>query len=198
MPAEPSLRAYAELLAGEGVRRGLLGPREVPRLWARHLLNCAVVADPSLGIVPPGASVADVGSGAGLPGLVWAICRPDCRVTLIEPLLRRSTFLEESVAQLGLAERVAVIRGRAEDQGDLQFSVVTARAVAPLVRLLPWTMPLVAPGGRLVALKGAGAEAEVAEAGPAAVAQGVVRLEVVRLGEGIVDPPTTVVLGIRG
>jgi 16S rRNA (guanine527-N7)-methyltransferase len=128
---------------------------------------------------------------------VWAICRTDCRVTLIEPLLRRSTFLEESVARLGLGDRVTVMRGRAEDAGQGQFDVVTARAVAPLERLLPWTMPLVAPGGRLVALKGAGAEAEIASASAIARGLGVPTLQVVQVGQGVVDPPTTVVIGIR-
>ena len=107
----PLVEAYADWLAGPGIERGLIGPREVPRLWDRHVLNCAALAE----VVPPGRRVADVGSGAGLPGLVLAIARPDLRVTLIEPLLRRTTFLEEVVADLGLGEQVTVVRGRADE-----------------------------------------------------------------------------------
>ena len=114
-PALPGLEAYAAILEGAGVERGLIGPREVPRLWDRHLLNCAVVADPALGLLQPGDRVADVGSGAGLPGLVWALARPDIHVVLVEPLLRRSTFLGEAVDTLGIGERVQVVRARAEE-----------------------------------------------------------------------------------
>lgn len=149
---------YAELLAGEGVLRGLIGPREAPRLWDRHLINCALLS-PAL---PQGASVVDIGSGAGLPGLVIAIARPDLTITLVEPLLRRTTFLEEVVAELGLTN-VTVLRGRAEAlHGKATFDVVTSRAVAPLERLLGWSMPLVAPHGALVAMKGSSAADEVA------------------------------------
>src|SRR5689334_11355452 len=137
---------YVDMLATAGVERGLIGPREVPRLWTRHVLNCAVVVPR----IPAGATVADVGSGAGLPGLVWAIARPDLEVTLIEPLLRRTIFLEEAVADLGL-ESVTVIRARAEDV-DQTFDVVTARAVASLEKLGSWCLPLVRPGGVLLAL----------------------------------------------
>src|SRR5690625_1728114 len=126
-------RRYATLLAGPGVERGLLGPREVDRLWERHLLNCAVLAE----VVESGERVVDIGSGAGLPGLALAIARPDLTVTLVEPLLRRSTFLGEAVAELGLP--VAVVRGRAEDAVVLAevggADAVTSRAVAPLDRL---------------------------------------------------------------
>lgn len=149
---------YAELLAGEGVLRGLIGPREAPRLWDRHLINCALLS-PAL---PEGASVVDIGSGAGLPGLVLAIARPDLSITLVEPLLRRTTFLEEVVAELGLTN-VTVVRGRADVlHGKATFDVVTSRAVAPLERLLGWSMPLVAPHGALVAMKGSSAAEEVA------------------------------------
>ena len=198
-PAGPDLAAFAELLAHEGVTRGLIGPREVPRLWSRHLLNCAVVVDPTLDLVPGGSRVADVGSGAGLPGLVWAIVRPDLRVVLIEPLLRRSTFLAEAVAELGLGERVEVWRGRAEDAAsDLApADVVTARAVAPLDRLLGWTAPLLRPGGVLVALKGSSAQEEIDGAAAAAAATGMTGLHVREVGAGIVDPPTTLVVGVR-
>ena len=149
--------------------RGLIGPREAPRLWDRHLLNCAVLGE----VVPRGVAVADVGSGAGLPGLVLAIARPDLRVTLVEPLLRRTRFLDEVVDLLGLQAQVEVLRGRAEELADGRtFDVVTARAVAPLERLARWCLPLVAPGGELVAMKGASAPAEVVEAGPDAAAAG--------------------------
>lgn len=198
--AEP-LQVFADLLAGPGVERGLIGPREVARLWERHLLNCAVVAEPSTGLVPQGASVADVGSGAGLPGLVWAIVRPDITVRLLEPLLRRTVFLNEAVDALRLSDRVRVLRVRGEhaslEGGWEPVDVVTARAVAPLVRLVDWTVPLLAGGGRLVALKGSSASDELAEAAAQAATSGLVDLEVRRCGIGVVDPPTTVVTGTR-
>jgi 16S rRNA (guanine527-N7)-methyltransferase len=156
------LGRYAALLASEGVLRGLIGPREVPRLWDRHLVNCALLAP----LLPADASVADLGSGAGLPGLVLAIVRPDVRVSLVEPMARRTAFLEEAVERLGL-DRVAVVRGRAEDwtRPD-RFDVVTARALAPLPQLLRWGLPLVRPGGALLAMKGSSATEEVTAAGP--------------------------------
>ncbi|KAA1426856.1 16S rRNA (guanine(527)-N(7))-methyltransferase RsmG [Nocardioides antri] len=151
---------YGQLLATDGVVRGLIGPREVPRLWDRHVVNCALLAT----ALPREATVADIGSGAGLPGLVIALARPDVRVTLVEPLLRRTTFLEEVVVSLGLGN-VVVRRDRAEAlHGNQTFDVVTARAVAPLERLLRWCMPLVAPAGALLAMKGESAEEEVATA----------------------------------
>lgn len=152
----------AALLAGPGVTRGLLGPREVSRLWDRHLLNCAVVGDR----VPRSATVADVGSGAGLPGLALALARPDVRVTLIEPLQRRTAFLDAAVAALQL-EGVEVVRARAEElHGRHTFAVVASRAVAPLDRLTRWCWPLVAPRGVMVALKGRSAAEEIAAARP--------------------------------
>lgn len=152
----PVIEAYVDLLATEGVTRGLIGPREVPRLWSRHVMNSSAV----LSRVPHGATVADVGTGAGLPGLVWAIARPDLTVTLIEPLLRRTTFLDEAVDQLGL-DNVTVLRARAEDAGGA-FDVVTSRAVANLDKLGRWCMPLVRkPGGVMLALKGQSAAEEV-------------------------------------
>lgn len=200
-PSADLLEAYADLLADAGVTQGLIGPREVPRLWERHLLNCAVVAEPEAGLIPRAATVADVGSGAGLPGLVWAIVRPDLRVTLVEPLLRRATFLTDAVGQLGLQARVHVIRGRGEEQlasGTwTPVDIVTARAVAPLGKLLGWTVPLLREGGQLVALKGSSAAEEVAGAQAEAAAVGLADLRVVTLGEGVVDPVTTVVTGIR-
>lgn len=192
-----ALIEYAGLLAGPGVERGLIGPREVPRLWTRHLLNCAVAAD----LVPEGASVVDVGSGAGLPGLVWAIVRPDLTVSCVEPLLRRATFLDECVNRLGLADRVTVVRARAEEVprsgSGLRGDVVTARAVAPLERLASWAMPLVAPGGQLLALKGRTAPEEVASARATLERLDVREVEIVECGVGIVDPPTTVVRAVR-
>src|SRR4051812_26987441 len=137
----PLAERYAELLATDGVVRGLIGPREAPRLWDRHLVNCALLGE----LLPEGATVCDIGSGAGLPGLVLAIARPDLSMTLVEPLLRRTTFLEEVAASLELTN-VEVVRGRADAlHGERTFDVVTSRAVAPLDRLLGWSMPLVSP-----------------------------------------------------
>lgn len=193
--ANPTLHAYAELLSTVGAERGLIGPREVERIWDRHILNCAVVTDPELQLVPNGASVTDVGSGAGLPGLVWAIVRPDLQIVMVEPLLRRATFLTEAVEQLGLTDRVTVLRARAEDLAESWpgSDVVTARAVAPLAKLLGWTMPLVKPGGALIALKGATAADEVVAAQPELERLGASGVEIVLSGVGVVDPPTTVV-----
>jgi 16S rRNA (guanine527-N7)-methyltransferase len=165
---------YAALLVGPGTERGLLGPREASRLWPRHLLNCAVLAPH----IPPGASVCDLGSGAGLPGLVIAILRPDVRMTLLEPLLRRSVFLGEAVTSLGLPH-VQVRRGRAEDvAGSLTVDVVAARAVAPLERLVSWSMPLLRPGGVLLALKGAAAAEEAAVVRASMQSRGVASVDV--------------------
>lgn len=154
----PLARTYVEVLAGAGVERGLIGPREVPRLWERHLLNCAVIEV----LLPRSASVVDLGSGAGLPGLVLAIARPDLQVTLVEPMARRTQFLDEAVARLGL-ENVEVRRARAEElHGSLVGDVVTSRALAPLEKLLRWSAPLLTEGGTLVAIKGRSAPQEVA------------------------------------
>jgi len=181
----PLAERYVDLLASAGVERGLIGPREVPRLWERPVLNCAVVVPR----VPVEASVADVGSGAGLPGLVWAIARPDLTITLIEPLLRRTVFLEEAVEALGL-DRVRLLRSRAEDVDEL-FDVVTARAVAPLERLAGWCLPLVRPGGVLLALKGRTAEEEVASSRVALHKMGAT--DIVVSSHGDLQVPTTVV-----
>lgn len=179
------INRYVDLLATWGIERGLMGPREAPRLWDRHILNCAVVVPR----IPPGATVADVGSGAGLPGLVWAIARPDLKVTLIEPLLRRTTFLAEVIDDLGLGN-ASVVRGRAAEVSD-QFDVVTARAVADLGKLGSWCLPLVRPGGLLLALKGESAEAEVAMWTEALRRDGATDIVVTSYGE--VSKPTTVV-----
>jgi 16S rRNA (guanine527-N7)-methyltransferase len=153
----PLLEAYADLLATVGVTRGLIGPREVPRLWDRHLVNCGLLAP----LVPADATVADLGSGAGLPGVVLAIARPDLRVTLVEPMARRVSFLEEVRDRLGL-DAVEVVRARAESWADApHFDVVTARAVAALPKLVTWALPLVAEGGVLLAMKGSSAADEV-------------------------------------
>jgi 16S rRNA (guanine527-N7)-methyltransferase len=155
------LERYAALLASEGVIRGLIGPREVPRLWDRHLVNCGLVAP----LVPVGASVADIGSGAGLPGLVLAIARPDLQMTLVEPMTRRVAFLDHARGLLAL-DHVEVVHARAEEWRDPPaFDVVTARAVAPLAKLLPWAMRLVAQDGVVLAMKGSSAAHEVEAAG---------------------------------
>ncbi|WP_229807128.1 16S rRNA (guanine(527)-N(7))-methyltransferase RsmG [Actinoplanes lobatus] len=181
---------YTELLATEGVVRGLIGPREAPRLWERHLLNCGVMAQ----LIAPGATVVDVGSGAGLPGLVLAIARPDLRVTLVEPLARRTAFLTETVEDLGL-DNVTVLRGRAEEIVDALpgADVVTARAVAALDKLSGWCLPLAAVGGRLLAMKGSSAAEEIAEHGAAIAALGGGKPVIHLCGTGLIEPPTTVV-----
>lgn len=169
---------YAAWLVGDGVERGLIGPREVPRIWERHLVNCAVLST----VIPPQARVADLGTGAGLPGIVLAIMRPDLELTLVEPLLRRTTFLEEVVADLGL-DRCEVVRGRAEGlHGRRHFDVVASRALAPLGRLLGWSVPLLAPGGAVLAMKGSRAEAEIEAAAPQLRRLRCAPPEVLRLG----------------
>lgn len=144
---------YHDLLATDGSVRGFIGPREVPRLWDRHLINCAVIGD----VMAQGATVVDIGSGAGLPGIPLAIARPDLNITLIEPLLKRSVFLQEVVDALELTN-VTVIRGRAEE-GPVKkqaagADIVTSRAVAPLGKLAKWSLPLVRKGGEMIAMKG--------------------------------------------
>lgn len=184
---------YAQFLAGAGVDRGLLGPREAARIWSRHLLNCAVVAE----LFGPSARVVDVGSGAGLPGLAIAIARPDLQVCLVEPLQRRSDFLAEAVDLLGLAERVRVVRGRAEEPGTVRSvggaDWVTARAVAPLDRLVRWCLPLAAPGGRLALIKGSSAGEEIRRHRSALRTLGAGPVGLVQCGTGLVDPAVTVV-----
>lgn len=180
---------FAEMLATDGVVRGLIGPREAPRLWDRHLLNCAVLEE----VIVTGATVCDIGSGAGLPGIVLAIARPDLTVTLVEPLLRRTTFLDEVVHDLGLSN-VTVIRARAEAlHGVERFDVVTSRAVAALPKLLDWSLPLVAPTGEVIALKGSNVDAEVAEAAGVLAARGCAPARVLQVGIDRVPEPTWVV-----
>lgn len=187
----PGMSHYVQILATTGVERGLLGPREVPRLWTRHIANCAVVAEHE-DLVPMGASVIDVGSGAGLPGLVWALVRTDLQVVLLEPLLRRSVFLTETVEQLGLPGRVTVVRGRAESYSGPLADVVTARAVASLGSLAKLTLPLAR--GRLLALKGETAQRELHEARDAVAAVGGKDAKVVLIDGMGLDRPATVVV----
>jgi 16S rRNA (guanine527-N7)-methyltransferase len=188
-PAIGLAERYAGLLAGPGVERGLIGPAEAARLWDRHLINCAVVA----GLVPRPATLVDLGSGAGLPGLVLAMLLPDVRITLLEPMARRVAFLEECVRDLGL-RNVVVHRGRAEEAAD-QFAadVVTARAVAPLDRLAGLAVGLVRPGGLVLAIKGAGAGQEVARATPVLRRLGARDVEVVTAGDTPDGPAAMVV-----
>jgi len=151
---------FVALLTEQGPERGLIGPREVERLWERHLLNCALMVDGIDALDHPATTLADVGSGAGLPGVVIAIARPELQVTLIETMQRRTTWLQEVDAELGLG--IEVVRARAEElHGQRSFEVVTARAVAALDKLARWTLPLVADGGSLLAMKGSSAEGEV-------------------------------------
>jgi 16S rRNA (guanine527-N7)-methyltransferase len=193
--ALPEVRKYAAILATRGVAWGVIGPREVPKLWDRHLLNCAAVTE----LIPAaGETLADVGSGAGLPGLVLAMLCPGLRITLVEPLERRVKFLNECIGQLGLGN-VTVVRSRAEDlAGKLAVDVVTARAVAPLNRLVPLAAGLVRAGGMVLAIKGQGAEEELARARPALRRVGARRAEVLRVGQGKVSPATTVVRFLLG
>jgi 16S rRNA (guanine527-N7)-methyltransferase len=188
----PLAQSFARLLVTDGVVRGLIGPREAPRIWERHLINCAVMSE----MIPMGASVVDVGSGAGLPGIVLAVVRPDLSITLVEPLARRTAFLSEAVAALGLESTVQVVRGRAEDVVDgppAGADVVTARAVAALDRLAGWCLPLAHVGGRLLALKGASAADEIVEHRDAVVGLGGSEPGLHTCGDGLIDPPTTIV-----
>jgi 16S rRNA (guanine527-N7)-methyltransferase len=153
----PLAERFASILADTGVSHGLIGPREVPILWERHILNCAVAQDS----FPGQAEVVDVGSGAGLPGLALAIARPDLRLHLVEPMLRRTTWLGDTIAALGL-DNCTVHRGRAEElHGVLTVPWATARAVARIDKLARWTFPLLSEGGTLVALKGSSAQEEL-------------------------------------
>ena len=149
---------YGQILATTAVERGLIGPREVDRIWDRHIFNSL----PLITLLPEGATVIDIGSGAGLPGVVLGLARPDLQITLLEPLERRATFLLEVLIQLGLTN-LQVVRGRAEEHKS-RYQIVTARAVAPLPKLLQISWRLIAPGGKLLALKGESAESELASA----------------------------------
>jgi 16S rRNA (guanine527-N7)-methyltransferase len=190
----PLAERYARLLAGDGVVRGLLGPREVPRLWERHLLNSAVVSD----LLPIGAQLVDVGSGAGLPGLALAIRRPDLRVALVEPMLRRTTFLAEMIQLLAMGDTVRVVRGRAGEPATGAevgpTGWIVARAVAPLDRLAGWCLPMLNPGGRLLALKGASAQSEIDAAGAALRSSGAASVRLQVAGSEMLAEPTRVVV----
>lgn len=190
----PQAEQYVDWLADQGVLRGLIGPREAPRLWERHVLNCAVVAE----LLPREATLRDVGSGAGLPGIPLALARPDLRIELVEPLQRRAEFLTETCARLGL-DTVTVTRARAEElRGAQPVRIVTARAVAPLLRLAEWCLPLLAPGGSLVALKGSRVADELAAAADRLPALGAASWGISQHGTGLLAQPTTVVSVVRG
>lgn len=180
---------FVAILADTGIRHGLIGPGEAPRLWDRHLLNCAVVHR----AFPAGAHVADVGSGAGLPGLALAIVRPDLHLELIEPLQRRTDWLRKTVQALGV-ENVTVHQARAAALwGELRVPHVTARAVAGLGLLARWSLPLLSAGGSLHALKGNRAVQELSESRRELGRLGATGVSVHTYGHGLVDPPTVVV-----
>ena len=187
---------YARWLAGAGVERGLLGPREVDRIWERHLLNSVAVEE----LLEEGERIIDVGSGAGLPGIPLAIARPDLEVVLLEPLLRRSEFLNEVIGELGLA--VEVVRGRAEEPRVRsrfgERDVAVSRAVAALDKLTKWCVPLLRPGGRMIAIKGERGAEELEQHRRGMAASGAVDARVVTCGANYLRPPATVVLARRG
>lgn len=182
---------YHAALATAGVERGLIGPREVPRLWDRHILNCAVLGE----LIEPNATVVDVGSGAGLPGIPLAIARPDLEISLVEPLLRRTVFLGEFLQDVGLP--VTVVRGRAEQDGVLKevggADVVTSRAVAPLAKLAHWSLPLLRDHGRMLALKGSSALDEIERDAEELEKSGAGRITILECGGSVLQEPTTVV-----
>lgn len=185
----PLAQRYVEHLATSGIERGLIGPREVPRLWGRHVLNCAVVEE----FIAENASVADVGSGAGLPGLCLAIARPDLSLTLIEPLERRVIWLDEVIEDLGL-ENVDILRSRAEQAvGMVDADYVTARAVSALVGLLDITLPILRGQGELLALKGRSAAEEITKARKKLNKYGAREVDILTAGETLLEEPTTVV-----
>lgn len=184
---------YGDHLATSGIERGLIGPHEGERLWERHLLNSAAMGE----LVPNAAQVVDVGSGAGLPGIPLAVARPDITVELVEPLLRRTLWLHEVLDDLELAPQVVITRGKAAMIGKRAADVVTARAVAPLERLLPMCMPLVRPGGLLLALKGEHAQEEVDAVHSRIRKWRVAELTVTRCGSGVLAEEATVVVARR-
>jgi len=181
-------RSFAQTLANESDELGLLGPRELDKLWSRHILNSAVVAE----LVRPGDKVADVGSGAGLPGIPMAIARPDAQFVLIEPMERRSSWMLAVVEDLGL-KNVRVLRSRAEDVSEQDFDIVTARAVAALDKLLKMCVPLLEPGGALIALKGSKAAEEIANSKKLERKLGISSFEILVCGEKFLPEPTSVV-----
>lgn len=181
-------RSFAQTLANDSDELGLLGPRELDKLWSRHILNSAVVAE----LVRPGDKVADVGSGAGLPGIPMAIARPDAEFVLIEPMERRSSWMLEVVQDLGL-KNVRILRSRAEDVSEQYFDIVTARAVASLDKLLKMCVPLLKPGGALIALKGSKAAEEIANSKKLGKKLGISSFEILVCGEKFLAEPTSVV-----
>lgn len=184
--------AYYRSLATDGSTRGFIGPREIPRLWERHILNCAVIGE----VMDHAAVVVDVGSGAGLPGIPLALARPDLEITLVEPLLKRSVYLDEVVKELGLVN-VRVIRGRAEEkivrQSLGKVDIVTSRAVAPLGKLVGWSLPLVKVGGSMIAMKGASVTEELQRDAIAIKRAGGGPAEIITVGEGLLAEPTTLI-----
>ena len=188
----PLAQAYHDSLATTAAERGFIGPKEVPRLWDRHIFNCAVIGE----AFKEGERIADIGSGAGLPGIPLAIARPDLDITLIEPLLKRSTYLGEVVEELGLTN-VTVIRGRAEEQKKTLFDAVTSRAVAPLGKLASWSLPLVRPGGAMVAMKGASVSEELERDAKQIAKAGGVDADIFTVGEGVLEQPTTMIRIVR-
>jgi 16S rRNA (guanine527-N7)-methyltransferase len=187
-PQIEKARAFAQKLANDSDDLGLLGPRELDKLWSRHILNSAVVAE----TVNPGDHVADVGSGAGLPGIPMAIALPEAHFVLIEPMERRSTWMLEVIQELGLTN-VEVRKARAEEVLDLKFDIVTARAVAALDKLLRLTVPLLKPGGSLIALKGSKAAEEIEAAKMLQKKLGIAAFEIQICGEKFLAEPTSVV-----
>ena len=186
----PLAERFAAHLADTGISHGLIGPREVPRLWDQHILNCAVITE----VMPMDATVIDVGSGAGLPGLALALARPDLSVTLVEPMERRTAWLNMVITDLGLSN-VAVRRARAEElHGELHAQVVTARAVAALDKLARWCLPLVVPGGRLVAMKGSSAQQEITDASATLRRLGASSTSIRTCGADLLGTATTVVV----
>jgi 16S rRNA (guanine527-N7)-methyltransferase len=181
-------RQYAQKLANDSDELGLLGPRELDKIWSRHILNSAVVAE----LIKPGDLVADVGSGAGLPGIPMAIASPESNFVLIEPMERRASWLQEVVGELDL-ENVEVIRARAEEVEGGEFDVVTARAVAALDKLLRLCVPLLKPGGKVIALKGSKAPEEILEAQKLKKKLKIESFEIVVCGENFLAEPTSVV-----
>jgi 16S rRNA (guanine527-N7)-methyltransferase len=184
------LKRYHHWLCIAGVERGLVGPREIDRMWERHINNSAVLEE----LVPHDVSVIDVGSGAGLPGIPLAIVRPDLKITLLEPLARRVDYLNEVIEDLGLSDRVEVVRGRAEDPiaKNLSADVVTGRAVASLGKLIAWCWPLVKAGGQILMIKGQSAAEEIEESA-SVLRRKKLAVTVLQAGAGVVEPQTTVV-----
>lgn len=182
---------YHRLLATDGSIRGFMGPREIPRLWDRHILNCAVIGE----AMDEGATVVDIGSGAGLPGIPLALARQDLRITLVEPLLKRSVFLNEVVEALGL-NNVTVIRGRAEEKEVRQaiglVDVVTSRAVAPLGKLAGWSLPLALKGGKMIAMKGSSVQEEIERDAKLIKKAGGGKAEVFEVGQQLEEPTTLI------